>query len=76
MGIRIPKHWFSNIAKKLNIPIITTSVNVSGNKFMTSLDDLDKNIKNKVDFIIYEGKKKARPSKIVNLTEKARIIKR
>lgn len=76
IGIRIPKHWFSSIAKRLNIPIITTSVNVSGNKFMTSLKDLDKKIKNEADFIIYEGKKKAKPSKTVNLTEKTRIIKR
>src|SRR3989338_4503688 len=76
IGVRIPKNWFSSTAKKLNIPIITTSVNISGKKFMTSLSDLAKKIKESVDFIIYEGKKKARPSRIVDLTGKARMIKR
>jgi|SRR3989338_9626160 len=76
IGVRIPKNWFSSTAKKLNIPIITTSVNISGKKFMTSLSDLGKKIKESVDFIIYEGKKKARPSRIVDLTGKARMIKR
>ena len=36
---------------------------------MTSLEDLDQAIEDKVDFIIYEGEKKGRPSKIVNLVE-------
>ncbi len=76
IGIRIPKHWFSKEIKRLNIPIITTSVNVSGKRFMTSLKDLNKNIKNKVNFIIYEGKKTAKPSKIINLIRKTESIKR
>ena len=76
IGVRIPKHWFSGIAKKLNLPIITTSANISGRRFMTSLNDLDNKIKENVDFIIYEGKKKAKPSRIIDLTEKIKIIKR
>lgn len=76
IGIRIPKNWFSNVAKKLKIPIITTSVNISGKRYMISLNDLNKKIKNQVDFIIYEGKKKSKPSKIVDLTKKAKVIKR
>lgn len=77
IGIRIPKHWFSNFVKELNIPIITTSVNVTGRPFMTSLEDANKKILKKVDFVIYEGKKISKPSTLIDLTqEKAKIIKR
>jgi L-threonylcarbamoyladenylate synthase len=69
LGVRIPYHWISNIITKLKIPIVTTSVNKAGEQFMTSLEDLDEEIKGKVDFLIYEGKKKARPSKIIDLTK-------
>src|SRR3989344_5038821 len=69
IGVRIPDHWFSTVVRKLGFPIVTTSANRSGKAFMTSLDDLDPKIKEGVDFIIYEGEKKGRPSKIVNLVE-------
>ena len=68
IGIRFPNHWFQDIVKDLNTPIITTSANKAGEPFMTSLDNLDEAIKGKVAFLIYEGEKKARPSKIVDLT--------
>ena len=76
LGVRIPKHWFSKFVNELKIPIITTSVNKSKEAFMTSINDLDKEIKNKIDFIIYEGKKQGRPSKIIDLTGKIKIKKR
>jgi tRNA threonylcarbamoyl adenosine modification protein (Sua5/YciO/YrdC/YwlC family) len=77
IGIRIPKSWFSNIVQELKIPIITTSVNIHSKSFMTCLEDLDKKIKNQVDFIIYEGKKQTRASTMINLArDKPKIIKR
>lgn len=77
IGIRIPAHWASNIARELNMPIITTSANVTTKEFMTSLETLDPAIKNKVDFIVYEGEIKGRPSTLVDLTkEKIEIKKR
>lgn len=75
LGVRIPDHWFHKIVKELDIPIITTSVNVSGKTFMTSLDDLDTEIKRGVDFIIYEGEKQGRPSKIIDLTGEKPSVK-
>lgn len=69
IGLRIPQHWFNSIVYELRFPIVTTSANRSGRPFMTSIDDLDSTIKDGVDFIIYEGEKKGRPSKIVNLVE-------
>jgi len=76
LGIRIPKHWFSAFADESGIPIVTTSVNRSQSDFMTSLDDLDDEIKSSVDFIVYEGILKGKPSTVVNLTDKEKIIKR
>lgn len=63
LGVRISDHWFNEIVKELNIPIVTTSVNISNKKHMTCLEDLDEDIR--VDFIIYEGGKDENPSKII-----------
>lgn len=71
LGVRIPDHWFSKMVEELGIPIVTTSVNKSGEKFMTCLDDLNSDIK--VDFVIYEGKKEGKPSEII---KEGKIINR
>ena len=67
LGVRIPSNWFSEIVKELEVPIISTSANSTGENFMTSLDDLNESVKKGVDFIIYEGEKKSVPSTIINL---------
>ena len=66
IGVRLPDHWFHSIVEKVGVPIITTSANRLGQRFMTSIENFDKNIN--VEFLIYEGEKLARPSKIINLT--------
>ena len=77
LGVRIPKHWFAAFVEKAGVPFVTTSANIAGEDFMTSIDNLDSRIKSKVDFIVYVGVKKGRPSKIIDLTkEKLEIIKR
>ena len=76
LGIRIPDHWFSNFVAEINMPIVTTSANKSNEDFMTSLDDLDSEIKSKVDFIVYEGEKKGKPSRIIDLTDEEKVIER
>ncbi|MBI2134594.1 threonylcarbamoyl-AMP synthase [Candidatus Woesearchaeota archaeon] len=76
LGVRIPEHWFSGFVKEINIPIVSTSVNISGEGFMTSLEDLDNGIKSKADFLIYEGVKEGKPSRIADLTDKVKVIER
>jgi len=69
LGVRMPDHWMQEIVGDLGVPIVTTSANKVGKEFMTSLENLDPEIKKGVDFIIYEGKKKAHPSRLVNLAD-------
>ena len=76
LGIRIPNHWISRLAAEAEVPIITTSVNRANEDYMTSLEDLDPAIRLGIDFVIYEGKKDGKPSKIVDLTEEVKVIER
>jgi L-threonylcarbamoyladenylate synthase len=72
VGVRYPDHWFQKAVKKFGFPIITTSANKTGKPFMTGIENLDSEIEKTVEFIIYEGPKEGRPSKIVDV-EKAEI---
>ena len=69
VGVRMPDHWMQELVQELGVPIVTTSANKTGKEFMTSLENLDPEIKKEVNFIIYEGEKKARPSRLVNLAD-------
>jgi L-threonylcarbamoyladenylate synthase len=69
VGIRIPKHWFSDAVAKAGIPFVTTSVNVSGEPHMTSIDDMDLEMMHSVDYIINEGTIKNKPSRVIDLLD-------
>jgi L-threonylcarbamoyladenylate synthase len=77
LGVRLPDHWIVKGAELLDVPVVTTSANKVGENFMTSIEDLSDVIKSKLDFIIYEGEKKGKPSTIVDLTnDEPKVIKR
>ena len=67
IGVRMPNHWFLAVVYQLKVPIVTTSANLSGQDFMTSLEDLDPLIRNRVDYVFYDGPKKGLPSTIIHL---------
>ncbi len=75
LGIRMSDHWFNDIVAELCVPVVSTSANLTGEPYMTSIDNLNERIKEKVDFVVYEGKKEARPSTIVDLSGKDVLIK-
>lgn len=75
IGVRIPEHWISQFVKELELPLITTSANIKGGDFMTSIDNLDLEVKGDAEFIVYEGENIGKPSKIVDLTGKEAEIK-
>ncbi len=70
LGIRIPKHWIYDFVAELGFPLVSTSANLTGRPYMTSIDDLDQSIRQKVDFAIHDGEKPGRPSTLVKLFEK------
>ncbi len=77
LGIRIPHHWFTEIIHKTNVPFITTSVNLTGEKNLTQLKDLPRNFEKEIDYFIDEGLIEGRPSTIVDLTgEEEKVISR
>jgi L-threonylcarbamoyladenylate synthase len=67
LGVRIPANWFSQVVAESGIPFVTTSVNVTGKKFMTSMSDINKKIRDGVDYIVDVGELKNRPSKVMDL---------
>ena len=69
LGVRIPNHWISDLIQELNIPFITTSLNISGEPPYKKLNNLDKKIEEKVDYIIDEGELNSNPSTIIDLRD-------
>lgn len=76
LGVRIPDHWISDFVAELGRPIVTTSPNIVGKAFMTTIDNLDPQIAKHVTFTVYEGEKKASPSTIVDITKGEEIQER
>lgn len=52
IGIRIPDCKFNTLIEKLNRPFITTSVNITGQPTALKLEDIPKEILEKVDYLI------------------------
>ena len=65
IGIKIPSHWFSEIVKDINKPIISTSANIVGDNFVNSLEDLSSSIKTIVKMAINDGTKKGIPTIVI-----------
>lgn len=77
LGVRIPKHWVRLVVATFGKPIVTTSVNITGQQFMTSLSGIPASFKKKIAFVIYEGPNKAHPSTIIDFVSgKEKILKR
>ena len=77
IGVRIPNNWFTEFVAKLGMPVVSTSANITGEDYMKTADDLDEQLKAKLDFMIYEGEKKGRPSTLVKLyEERVEIVER
>ncbi len=66
VGVRLPKHWICDLAAEIKLPLLSTSVNISGQTPMTSLDDLNQKIKAQVDFIVYTGPLNGPPSTLIH----------
>ena len=72
IGVRIPDHWIASLVTDAGKPVITTSVNLAGKTPSTKIEELEQF---NVDFIIYEGEKKGKPSMVIDLTKGEKIIR-
>ena len=69
VGIRYPDHWFGKVVERLGLPIVTSSANKTGEPFMTSLENVEPDIEKGIDFMVYEGPKEGKTSKIVHVEQ-------
>jgi tRNA threonylcarbamoyl adenosine modification protein (Sua5/YciO/YrdC/YwlC family) len=70
VGIRIPNHFITlELAKQFATPIITTSVNVSGDQPVCAIGDLPPEFTSAVAVIIDGGPLENEPSTIIDFTE-------
>lgn len=78
IGIRITKELFSNeLCKKLGIPLVSTSANISGDKSPSYFSEISEEIQKGVDYIVkyrQTDKEPHRPSNIIKLSKEG-IIK-
>jgi L-threonylcarbamoyladenylate synthase len=78
IGVRIPKNWFIDIIRAAGVPVVTTSVNISGEKSALKIGDICSEIRENVDYIIDDIESTSgKPSTIIDLTgEQPEIIER
>lgn len=65
IGVRIPKSKFCDKIRKIGVPFITTSVNLSGEKPANLISEISEEIINAVDYVIDEGKLSGKPSTLI-----------
>jgi len=77
IGVRISDNRITKMIQKSGRPFITTSVNLSGQKHATAVEDIDPEIFQKVDIVIDAGRLSNPPSTIIDLTgDLPKIIRR
>lgn len=69
IGIRLPNNWFKDFIREAQIPFISTSVNIAGEKSALSYNEINEEIKEKVDYIILDEKISKKASTIIDLTK-------
>ncbi len=68
LGVRIPRHTFSELVTEAGIPFITTSANLSGQDVARSPTEVPGQIRKTADFLIDAGVLDNPPSRVIDLT--------
>lgn len=77
IGIRIPKHPFTDIIRENKILLISTSVNISGRPSVISIENIPEQIKMVTNYAIDAGPLDNPPSTVIDMTgEKPGVINR
>ena len=78
IAIRIPKDEFClQLIKQLQKPLVSTSANISGEKFPQNFDEVSAEIKNGVDYIVQHRQNdysKNAPSSIIKLDDNNEMV--
>ncbi len=76
IGIRIPRHPFTDIIQQAGLPFITTSANISGEKTITEIKKLPLKIEKNTDIAIDGGTLGTMASTIIDLTGERPVVVR
>ena len=77
IGVRIPKHWWSEFVAEFGKPVVTTSVNIASQPHATSVWNVPIKLKEYIDFAIDDGEIKNQPSTLLDCTgQQIKEIKR
>ncbi|MFC1553562.1 L-threonylcarbamoyladenylate synthase [candidate division KSB1 bacterium] len=76
IGIRVPDNRFCReMSCGLGKPVVSTSANISGEKFCSKIEDISEDVLMSVDLIIDAGKtKEGIPSTVISLTGEKPVI--
>ena len=77
LGVRVPKHEFCELLlRKLNRPIVSTSVNITGDVAAIKFEDINPLLKKQVDYVVekrFEGKPTFAGSSIISIDSSSAI---
>ena len=65
LGVRIPNHEFTKMIQGAGVPFITTSVNLSGEPFITKISEVSPEILEGVDQVMDYGELNGNPSTLI-----------
>jgi len=68
LGVRLPRHPFTDVVSEAGVPFVTTSVNVSGDAPAASLSEVPASMEKSVDIAVDAGRIEGRASRIFDFT--------
>jgi tRNA threonylcarbamoyl adenosine modification protein (Sua5/YciO/YrdC/YwlC family) len=77
IGIRLPRHPFSEIVEEAGVPVVTTSVNLSSENPASTIAEVPNDIKTLIDIAIDAGKIEGQASRIFDFrTDDIKTVRR
>lgn len=68
LGVRRPDHWMTSVVESFGEPVVTTSVNISGQPHATSLEDISSHVRSHVDIAVDAGELDGGASTLLDCT--------
>ena len=68
IGVRIIDHYVQKFLKKLNVPIVATSLNMSGKVPISNISKIDEDVLRRIDYVLDDGILSTKSSQVIKLT--------